>query len=320
MSGAVIDRAAARAAEILTARAVRRVRRGGRIAPWTSYQIGGPADVLVEADSDSDLDGVAEAVRETGLDVLVLGRGSNLLVSDGGFRGIALRLGAAFRWSRRDGDALEAGAATPLPALSGLALDEELAGLEFAVSIPASLGGAVRMNAGAHGRCMADVVEWAEAYLLDQSETVRVARDELAFDYRTARFPARSIVTAARLALEPGEGGVIAERMREAREWRRRTQPLNLPNAGSVFKNPPGDFAARLVETVCGKGMGHGGARVSEVHANFIVADEGAKASDVHALIRRIQRMVRGAAGIELQLELRLVGEFEEEDDDATSG
>ncbi|MBI4728799.1 MAG: UDP-N-acetylmuramate dehydrogenase [Acidobacteria bacterium] len=318
MSGCGPARGAARAVEILVARGVGRVERGGRIAPWTSYQIGGPADVLVETESESDLEGVAEAARESGLDVLVLGRGSNVLVSDGGFRGIALRLGAGFRWSRRDGGALEAGAAAPLPALSGLALDEGLAGLEFAVSIPGSLGGAVRMNAGAHGRCMADVVEWAEVYSFDQAETVRFARDELAFDYRTARFPARSAVTAARLALEPGERGAIAERMREAREWRRRTQPLNSPNAGSVFKNPPGEFAARLVETVCGKGMSRGGARVSEVHANFIVAGAGARSSDVHALIRRIQRMVRRATGIDLQLELKLVGEFKEEDDDQT--
>lgn len=305
-------RALERAHEILAARAHGRVRAGAPLAPWTSYQLGGPAGVLFEAAAPSDLDALSAAVRETGLDVLVVGRGSNMLVSDRGFPGIALRLGGSFRWTRRDGDRVEAGAAVPLPALAGFAFAESLAGLEFAVAIPASVGGAVRMNAGAHGHSVSEVLQWAEAFLLAEGRAERFDAAALSFEYRTSSFPAASVVTAAGMGLAPGEPDDIAERMREAREWRRRTQPTGVPNAGSVFKNPAGDAAGRLVEEVCGKGMRVGGARISEIHANFIVTDEGARADDVYTLIRRIQRMVRENVGVELEPEVKLVGEFEE--------
>lgn len=301
-----------RAHRFLTARAHGRVRRDAPLAPWTSYQLGGPAGVLLEAAAEADLEALSVAVRETGLDVLVVGRGSNMLVSDRGFPGIAVRLGGGFRWTRRDGGGVASGAAVPLPALAGLAQAESLAGLEFAVAIPASVGGAVRMNAGAHGHSMSEVLEWADAYLLWEGRAERLSAETLVFDYRTSSFPPASIVTAAGMRLSPGEPAAIAERMREAREWRRRTQPTGLPNAGSVFKNPPGDAAGRLIDEVCGKGMRAGGARISEVHANFIVTEEGAHADDVYTLIRRIQRMVRDNAGLELEPEVKLIGAFEE--------
>lgn len=301
-----------RAYRVLAGRAHGRVARDAPLAPWTSYQLGGPAAVMLEAAGEADLEALADAAAETGVEVLVVGRGSNMLVSDRGFPGIAVRLGGGFRWTRRRGDRIEAGASVPLPALSSYALSERLGGLEFAVAIPASFGGAVRMNAGAHGRSISEVLEWAEAFVLEDRRVRRLSAGDLGFDYRTSVFPAGSIVTAGGLLLSPAEEASISAGMREAREWRRRTQPLNAPNAGSVFKNPPGDAAGRVIEEICGKGLAVGGARVSEVHANFIVTEESARAGDVHGLIRRIQRQVHERAGIELETEVRLVGDFEE--------
>jgi UDP-N-acetylmuramate dehydrogenase len=301
-----------RAFEILRMRARGSVRRDGPIAPLTSYKLGGPAAVLLEAAGEDDLRALAEAVRKTGVPVLVVGRGSNMLVSDRGFPGIAVRLGAGFRWSRADGSRVDAGAGTPLPALATLAMHESLTGLEFAVAIPASVGGAVRMNAGAHGHEVSEVLSSARVFLLAEGSFQTVDRGEAGFAYRTSAFPPGSIVTEASFDLRPGDPAAIAGAMNEAKEWRRTTQPLNLPNGGSVFKNPPGDFAARLVEASCGKQMRAGSARISEVHANFIVAEDGARADDVYTLLRRIQRTVREDTGVELEPELKLIGAFEE--------
>src|SRR5512135_1201556 len=159
------------AARILEDRAHGRVERGGSIAPMTSYRLGGPAGVLLDAASVEDLQALAEALRRTGVSLLIVGRGSNMLVSDRGFNGIALHLGAGFRWSKVSGTTISAGAAMPIPALATLAMHHGLTGLEFTVAIPASLGGAVRMNAGAHGREMAEVLSSIEVFMLDEGAT-----------------------------------------------------------------------------------------------------------------------------------------------------
>lgn len=299
------------AVEILQRRAHGTVRRDGAIAPLTSYRLGGPADILFEASNADDLAALGEAARTSVLPVLVVGRGSNMLVADGGVRGIVVRLGAGFRWSHVDGSTIGAGAAMPLPSLATLAMHEKLTGFEFAVAIPASLGGAVRMNAGAHGHEISDVVDSAEVFSLQTGQTTTIRTEQAGFAYRTSALPHDGIVISARLGLSPGDPARIAAAMDEAKEWRRTTQPLNLPNGGSVFRNPPGDYAARLVESVCGKGMREGGARISEVHANFIVADQSARAADVYSLIRRIQAMVAETTGVQLELELKLVGGFD---------
>lgn len=304
--------AAARAFEILQARARGAVRRDGPIAPLTSYKLGGPAAVLLEAAGEEDLIALSEAVRETGIPVLMVGRGSNMLVSDRGFPGVALRLGAGFRRMSVEGTRIDAGAAVPLPSLATFAMHESLTGLEFAVAIPASVGGAVRMNAGAHGHEVSEVLSSARVFLLDEARFETIRTEDAGFAYRTSAFPPDSIVTDASFTLRPGDPASIAAGMNEAKEWRRTTQPLNLPNGGSVFKNPPGDHAARLIEQTCGKGMRAGGARISEVHANFIVAEGAARADDVYTLLRRIQRKVREDTGIELEPELKLIGAFEE--------
>ncbi|MFN2613685.1 MAG: UDP-N-acetylmuramate dehydrogenase [Actinomycetota bacterium] len=303
------------AAEILAQRAHGRVAQDAPLAALTSYRLGGPAGVLLEAAAEDDLAALADAVRATRLPVLVVGRGSNMLISDRGYEGIAVRLGAGFRWNRVEGTRIHAGAAMPLPSLAMLALQNQLTGFEFSVAIPASLGGAVRMNAGAHGHEIAEVLDRARVFRIDTGATEQVTASDAGFSYRTSSLPASSIVTSASLLLRRGEPSAITALMDEAKEWRRSTQPINLPNGGSVFKNPPGDFAARLVDEVCGKGTAVGGARISDVHANFIVAEPTARASDVYRLIRMIQDRVRDATGVTLEPELKLIGDFEEDED-----
>jgi UDP-N-acetylmuramate dehydrogenase len=296
---------------MLRAAAGERVRTRFPLAPLTTFRVGGPAALFLEAESDGDLAVIGRAANETGLPVLVLGKGSNVLVSDEGFSGLVLRLGKAFRWAAREGVELVAGGAEPLPALAGVALAHRLAGLEFGVAIPASLGGAVRMNAGAHGRSMSDVLAGIEVFDLALGARRWVAPADAGFGYRQSGLGDGAIVVGARVGLEAGGREDIRARMDEAREWRRATQPLAQPNCGSVFTNPPGDHAARLVEAAGAKGLRVGGAEVSRKHANFIVADPDASAADVAALIRTVQARVTETFGVTLETEVRLVGDFE---------
>jgi UDP-N-acetylmuramate dehydrogenase len=305
--------------EVLAGRAHGRLERDVGIGPMTSYGLGGPAAVFLEAATGSDLEALSLALRESGAPSIMLGRGSNLLVSDRGFDGVAVRLGSGFRWTRVEGETIAAGAAVPLPTVAVLSGQHALAGVEFAIAIPASVGGAVRMNAGAHGHSVGEVLREVEVFRLDAARAETIPADRLGFSYRSSDLPADAIVTGARFGLRPGDEAGIQDRLREAREWRRANQPLNLPNAGSVFKNPAGDPAGRLIEATCGKGMAVGGARISEVHANFIVATAEARADDVYTLIRRIQRRVKEDTGVDLELEVRLIGEFEEVADGAAT-
>lgn len=298
------------AERILRERLGSRLRVGFPLAPLTSFRIGGPAAFYVEAEDDGDLEAVGHAADRAGVSVAIIGKGSNILVSDEGFAGIVVRLGRGYRWAGRDGDVLTAGGAMPLPALAGIAMRHGLAGLEFGVAIPASLGGAVKMNAGAHGRSMSEVIERVDIYSI-----VRRARDSLdvgqtGFAYRRSRLPAGGVVVAAAVRLEPGEEGSIRALMEEAREWRRRTQPLAEPNCGSVFTNPDGDHAARLIEAAGAKGLRLGGAQVSKKHANFIVTDPNASSSDVWQLIARVRALVESEAGVRLETEVELMGAF----------
>ncbi len=281
---------------------------GFPLAPLTSFRLGGPAALYVEAQSPEDLVAVARAVRDSEVPFVVIGKGSNVLVSDQGFPGVVLRLGRSFRWAARDGVRLAAGGAMPLPALAGVALSHSLAGLEFGVAIPASLGGSVRMNAGAHGRSLDEVVERVEVFELDTERTRDVPPDRAGFRYRGSELPERGVVVGATVRLRPGVPDEIRRLMDEAREWRRATQPLAEPNCGSVFKNPPGDHAARLIEAVGGKEMAVGGARVSEKHANFIVAGPGSRARDVIRLMSDLQDRVRDRFDVDLEPEVHVIG------------
>jgi UDP-N-acetylmuramate dehydrogenase len=301
--------ALAEAEAVLTEMAGERVRRDFPLAPLTSFRLGGRAAIFLEAESLDDLEAAGRAVRKTSVPVVVIGKGSNVLVSDHGFPGLVLRLGRAFRWAARDGDRLSAGGSMPLPALAGVALAHGLTGLEFGVAIPASLGGSVRMNAGAHGRSLDEVLETVELFLLGEGRTQVIPAGEAGFRYRHSELPELAVVIGAGVLLRPGHAEDIRRLMDEAREWRRTTQPLAEPNCGSVFKNPPGDHAARLIEAAGGKGLAVGGARVSEKHSNFIVAAGGATARDVHELMTILGERVRERFGIELQPEVQIVGD-----------
>ena len=286
------------------------------IAPLTTFRIGGPAALFVDAQDDGALTAVGEAAARSGVPVAVIGKGSNMLVADEGFPGIVVRLGRGYRWAGRDGDLLTAGGAMPLPALAGVAMRHRLSGLEFGVAIPASLGGAVKMNAGAHGRSMSDVIERIEVHPLGgEGERRWLSGAEAGFAYRRSHLPDGAIVVGASARLSPAGEEAIRAQMEEAREWRRRTQPLAEPNCGSVFKNPEGDHAARLIEASGAKGLRIGGARVSEKHANFIVADPGASASDVWTVIGQVRSRVKSHAGILLETEVDVMGAIRDADD-----
>lgn len=280
------------------------------MAPLTTFRIGGPAALYLEVESDRDLGAVGEVIGETGLPYVVVGKGSNILVSDRGFDGLVLRLGEAYRWVARNGERLSAGGAMPLPALSGVALSHSLSGLEFGVAIPASFGGAVRMNAGAHGHELAHVLHTIDVFILTEGTARSIPAVDAGFGYRSSRLPADGVVVGAMMHLSPGDRAEIRRRMDETRDLRRRTQPLAEPNCGSVFKNPPGDHAARLIDEAGAKGMSVGGATVSRKHANFIVASEGASAADVMALIHSVQDLVESRYDIRLEPEVHLVGDL----------
>lgn len=285
-----------------------RMRSAFPLAPLTTFRIGGPAALYLEPESDTDLVAAARAIAEARVAFVVVGKGSNLLVDDEGFDGLVLRLGRGYRWAARDGNRLRSGGAMPLPALAGVALRHGLEGLEFGVAIPASVGGAVRMNAGAHGGQMADVVRYIDVFDLDAGERTTIAGSAAGFGYRRSALPRGGVVVEVEVDLGPGDAAEIRRRMEVARSWRRRTQPLAEPNCGSVFKNPPDDHAARLIEETGLKGTRIGGVQVSEKHANFIVASPGARAADVVALIQLVRERVRDATGVDLEPEVHLLG------------
>lgn len=296
---------------ILRAACGDRVRTAFPLAPLTTFRIGGPAALFLEPGSEEDLAAASEAISATGLPCVVLGKGSNVLVSDEGFPGLVLRLGRGFRWAARDGDRLTAGGAMPLPALAGIALQHGLGGLEFGVAIPGSLGGAVRMNAGAHDGEMARVLERVDVYRLGDGRCDAIAAADAGFAYRRTDLPADGIVVAAVIGLRDDHEPAIRARMEAARAWRRRTQPVAEPNCGSVFTNPPGEHAARLIDDAGGKGLTVGGAHVSSKHANFIIAEPGTRSADVLGLIEAVRDLVEHSSGLLLEPEVRLIGRFD---------
>ncbi len=304
--------AIARAEQILRAACGDRLRTAFPLAPLTSFRLGGPAALYLEPESDQDLAAAGEALTQSDIPFVILGKGSNVLVSDDGFAGLVLRLGRGYRWAARDGARLTAGASMPLPALAGVALRHGLEGLEFGVAIPASLGGAIRMNAGAHEHDMAEVLEQVQTYRLRAGRPETVSAADAGFAYRRSALAEDAVVTGGTVRLVTGDPSAIRASMEAARSWRRRTQPVAEPNCGSVFTNPPGDHAARLIEAAGGKGRRVGGASVSEKHANFIVADPGASAADVWSLIREIEGAVERASGVSLVPEVRLIGAFDD--------
>ena len=275
----------------------------------TTFRIGGPADVLCIPSSLPALRALLEIVAASGAPLTVIGSGTNLLVRDGGVRGVVLRIDEHLARIERKADGVRAEAGAKLSAVARFAAQHDLTGLEFGAGIPGSIGGAVVMNAGAYGGEMADVVERAETFdRLGREHSYEAA--DLDFSYRhSALAGTEEIVARVELRLSPGDGVAIAARMSEFAQRRQETQPLSLPSAGSVFKRPPGDYAGRLIEAAGMKGHVVGGAQVSEMHAGFIVNLGGATARDVLTLMDEVRNAVRRQSGVELEPEIRVIGE-----------
>ena len=291
------------AAAILGARA----RRDVPLAPFTTYRVGGAAALFVEVVGDDDLALVAEAVRSSGVEVLVVGKGSNLLVADAGFQGLALVLGDVFAEVEVDGTTVRAGGATPLPVLARRTVAAGLTGLEWAVGVPGSVGGGVRMNAGGHGSDIAASLVRVRVLDLATGEDGVVSAAALELGYRRSAVGSSQVVVRADFALAPGDVEAGTAELAEIVRWRRAHQPGG-QNCGSVFTNPPGDSAGRLVDAAGCKGLRRGTAHVSEKHANFIQADAGGSADDVAALIAEVRARVADAHGLDLHPELRMIG------------
>lgn len=279
------------------------------LAPLTTLRVGGPADRLVVAGSRDELLAALHLARDARVPWFVLGNGSDLVVADAGIRGLVIRNRA--RSVAIGGLRLEADAGTPMALLVRRCSAEGLAGLEFGTSIPGTLGGAVWANAGAHGREMRDVTVSVEAWDPSDGSVRIVGADACGFSYRESRFKhSPEVVLAATLALERGAPADIAARVAANQAQRVASQPLADQNAGSVFRNPPGDHAGRLIDAAGLKGLRVGSAVVSDLHANFIVTDRGARAADVRALGDRVRAEVMARSGIELAYEIEFVGDW----------
>lgn len=279
------------------------------LAPYTTWKIGGPADLLLIPRSKEELAAAVKLLNRHGTPWMMLGKGSNTLISDKGVRGVVIKLGAGLDYARFEGDSVTAGGAYSFIKLSVMAGKAGLTGLEFAAGIPGTVGGAVYMNAGAHGSDVSRILQRAEV-LLPTGELAALQKDDMAYAYRHSILQTRpGIVTEAVFKLEPGDRNEIAAALAAYKDRRRRTQPLQQACAGSVFRNPEGHYAARLIEEAGLKGLRIGGAEVSPLHANFIVNTGQATAQDVLSLIEQIRRTVEQKYGVKLIPEVLVVGE-----------
>lgn len=275
---------------------------------YTTFRIGGPADVMFFPETPQEILVAQALATESGVPVTVIGCGSNLLVSDAGIRGLVIALGKPFSRIEVRENAIFAQAGARLSAVANAALAHGLTGLEFASGIPGSVGGGAYMNAGAYGGQLSDVL--TEVELLRDGMAVRVPASEMDFGYRhSAAMESGALITGATFALQPGDPEEIRARMDDLNGRRRDKQPLEYPSAGSTFKRPEGYFAGALIEQAGLKGCRIGGAMVSEKHAGFIVNAGNATAQDVFELIMRVQHTVLDRSGVWLEPEVRLIGE-----------
>ena len=291
------------AADVLGARA----RADEPIGPLTTYRVGGRAALFTVAESEDDLRLVARAVQAGDVPVLVIGRGSNLLVADAGFPGLAVAMGEGLAFIDVRGTTVRAGAATSLPVLARRTAAAGLTGLEWAVGVPGSVGGAVRMNAGGHGADTAATLTRFAFVDLKGGPDGEFGAERLDFAYRRSTVEPHHAVVWAEHQLRRGDVAESEAEIAEIVRWRRQHQPGG-QNAGSVFTNPPGDSAGRVIDAAGLKGLRIGSAHVSEKHANFIQADDGGSADDVRALMDEVVRLVEDRMGITLHPEVRMVG------------
>ncbi|MET3288148.1 UDP-N-acetylmuramate dehydrogenase [Brevibacillus fluminis] len=279
------------------------------LANHTTWRIGGPADLLIQPKDKESLIFAVQTIHRHNIPWSVIGRGSNLLVRDGGIRGAVLKVAEGLSHCEFRGEEVRVGAGYSMVRLTVEAGKMGFTGLEFAGGIPGSVGGAVYMNAGAHGSELSRILKEAEI-LFEDGETAVLTNEQLQFAYRTSLLQKRKgVVLEAVFSLKPGDRKQIAATLATFKDRRRQTQPLNMPCAGSVFRNPPGDHAGRLVQAAGLKGYQYGGAQVSQLHANFIVNRGGATATDVLTLMEHVRQTVLEKFGVDLHPEVLVVGE-----------
>lgn len=280
------------------------------LARHVSFRIGGPAEILLLPRSLGDLEATVAWLYREAVPFIVLGRGSNVLIADRGVRGIVLKTGQGQEGVRYDGARVAAECGASLPHLSRKASTRGLAGLEFAAGIPGSVGGAVVMNAGAHGSSMADITE--RVRVLTPAGEMRWSASDLAFGYRQSRMQREGgVVMDATLVLRQADPRETVARLERWLRTRSETQPLGPPSSGCIFRNPEGDHAGRLIDAAGAKGLRVGGAIVSDLHANYILNAGGATAADVIALMGLVRARVRERCGQDLLAEIKMIGEFE---------
>jgi UDP-N-acetylmuramate dehydrogenase len=287
------------------------IRFGDQARHHTSIRVGGTIDALIFPKSEAELAEAVGLMRAAGIPYLPVGNWTNLIVTDGGYRGALISLTGLRRLNRTDREdgavQLEAQAGIPLAELVSLSVREALTGMEFCAGIPGSVGGAVRMNAGAYGGEMKDIC--TAVRLLDPAGGIRtIPRGELTFTYRNLDLSAETIIIGAVFKLGRGDGQAVAGRVREIIETRRGKHPLEMPNAGSIFKNPKALAAGKLIEQAGLKGLTIGGAQVSEKHGNFIVNRGAASAAQILELIALVQKRVFEATGQALETEVKIIG------------
>ncbi|HET7153350.1 MAG TPA: UDP-N-acetylmuramate dehydrogenase [Candidatus Kapabacteria bacterium] len=278
---------------------------GEPLGKYTSFKIGGPADLYLEPEDDEDAAQLLRFLSERKMPFVVLGNGSNVLVADSGYRGAVINLEHGFGFIRMEGDEVAAGAGIRLAQFVDFCIQESLKGAEMLSGIPGTLGGAVIMNAGAYGGEISD--HMTEIEIIRNGKLVRIKKDEAGFAYRTSRLQGE-IVLGARFKFPHGDKEEMKTVRRETMLKRNSSQPVQFPNAGSIFKNPQGAYAAVLIQECGLKGTWRGGAEISEQHGNFIINKERASANDVLELIRLIRQTVHEKKNVKLELEVKLVG------------
>lgn len=275
----------------------------------TTFRVGGPADFFVTPKAKEEVRDVIRICKEAGMPYYIIGNGSNLLVSDAGYRGVIVQIYKEMNEVKVEGDLVKAQAGALLSGIAAKALGAELSGFEFASGIPGTIGGACVMNAGAYGGEMKDVLE-SVTVLTGEGKIIELGRNELELGYRTSVIAKKGyIVLGAVLKLERGDGEKIKTYMDELKEKRVTKQPLEYPSAGSTFKRPKGYFAGKLIEDAGLRGFQVGGAQVSEKHCGFVINRDHATAADIMELMRQVQIRVKENSGVDLEPEVKRLGD-----------
>ena len=275
----------------------------------TTFRVGGPADFFVTPKAKEEVRDVIRICKEAGMPYYIIGNGSNLLVSDAGYRGVIVQIYKEMNEVKVEGDLVKAQAGALLSGIAAKALGAELSGFEFASGIPVTIGGACVMNAGAYGGEMKDVLEFVTV-LTGEGKIIELGRNELELGYRTSVIAKKGyIVLGAVLKLERGDGEKIKTYMDELKEKRVTKQPLEYPSAGSTFKRPEGYFAGKLIEDAGLRGFQVGGAQVSEKHCGFVINRDHATAADIMELMRQVQIRVKENSGVDLEPEVKRLGD-----------